>query len=103
MPGSRIVSLALVAALTVGCGLTDQPSVNTAELLAETQGVVSDLRLELTSFQDQVDSLRMELARQDSLLRALANLQGMQLPERAPASMIPDPTGGGLQPPPPSQ
>ena len=90
MSATRIVPLAIIAALTAACGLTDKPSVNTAELLVETQEVVSELRLEITSFQDQLDSLRFELARQDSLLRAMANLQGMQIPPRAPAALYPE-------------
>jgi len=64
------------------CGITEQPNVNTAELLVETQEVVLGLREELAAFQDQLDSLRVELARQDSLLRVMANLQGMPMPPR---------------------
>jgi len=90
MFATRAVPVALLAILTTGCGLTEKPTVNTAELLVETQTVVSELRLELTSFQDQIDSLRFELGRQDSLLRAIANLQGMQIPPRAPAALYPD-------------
>ena len=89
MPAARTLSLALAIMLAGGCGLTSQPTVNTAELLVETQEVVGALQLELADFQGQIDSLRMEINRQDSLLRVLANLQGMQLPPKAPTTFIP--------------
>ena len=82
---------ASVLALLVmtGCGLTEKPAVNTNELLVETQDMVAGLREELAGFQDQIDSLHMELARQDSLLRALANLQGMAMPPKPPEIIPP--------------
>ena len=78
----RMAPLLFVVAAS-GCGLTDKPAVNTAELLVETQDMVAGLRDELAGFQDQIDSLHVELARQDSLIRALANLQGMPMPPKA--------------------
>ena len=82
MNAERILLLVLFPAGLSACGLTEQPNVNTAELLVETQEVVLGLREELAAFQDQIDSLRVELNRQDSLLRQLANLQGMPMPTR---------------------
>jgi hypothetical protein len=82
MRAERILPLVLLASAVAGCGLTDQPNVNTAELLVETQEVVAGLRDELAAFQDQIDSLRVELNRQDSLIRHLANLQGMPMPPK---------------------
>ena len=82
MNAERILPVVLLAVALTACGLTEQPSVNTAELLVETQEVVLGLREELATFQDQIDSLRAELNRQDSLLRQLANLQGMPMPSR---------------------
>ena len=90
MSAVRAVSVAVAIASTAACGMTDQPSVNSAELLVETQEVVQGLREELAMFQDQIDSLRVELARQDSLLRVMANLQGMPMPPRPPGVTIPD-------------
>lgn len=89
MAPSRIVSLLALIAAT-GCGVTDQPAVNTAELLVETQEMVAGLREELAGFQDQIDSLHVELAHQDSLIRVLANLQGMPLPPKPPGIIPPD-------------
>jgi len=82
MSGARALRLAVLAMVSSACGITEQPNVNTAELLVETQEVVLGLREELAAFQDQLDSLRVELARQDSLLRVMANLQGMPMPPR---------------------
>ena len=87
-PSRLVVLLSLVAA--TGCGLTEQPPVNTAELLVETQEMVAGLRDELAGFQDQIDSLHVELAHQDSLIRVLANLQGMPLPPKPPGIILPD-------------
>ena len=83
----RSAGLMLVAA---GCGLADQPPVNTAELLVETQEMVAGLREELAGFQDQIDSLHIQLAHQDSLIRVLANLQGMPLPPKPQGVILPD-------------
>ena len=84
MTAPRFVFLILVGGLSTGCGLTGQPNVNTAELLVETQEVIGELRTEIATFQDQIDSLRNELTRQDSLLRVMANLQGMPMPPKMP-------------------
>lgn len=89
MPILRLLALALLAAPVTGCGNSAAPSVNSAELLVETQEVVLGLREELAAFQDQLDSLRAELSVQDSLIRVLANLQGMPMPPRAPSVIIP--------------
>ena len=85
----RLVMVLVVSATVASCGLTEQPTVNTAELLVETQEMVASLREELAGFQDQIDSLHVEMARQDSLIRALANLQGMPLPAKPPEIIPP--------------
>lgn len=89
MSGARALRLAVLAMVASACGLTEQPGVNTAELLVETQEVVLGLREELAAFQDQLDSLRVELTRQDSLLRIMANLQGMPMPPRSAIPGLP--------------
>ena len=88
MPAFRAIPLLIIVAAS-GCGLTDKPAVNTAELLVETQDMVAGLREELAGFQDQIDSLHVELRRQDSLIRALANLQGMPVPPKPPEIIPP--------------
>ena len=85
---SRIRPLVALIA-TTGCGITDKPAVNTAELLNETQEMVAGLRDELAGLQNQIDSLHIEIARQDSLIRALANLQGMPMPPKPPEIIPP--------------
>ena len=85
----RMMSVVVLVA-AAGCGITDKPPVNTAELLVETQEMVTALREELAGFQDQIDSLHVELAHQDSLIRVLANLQGMPLPPKPPGIILPE-------------
>jgi hypothetical protein len=85
----RMMSVVVLTA-AAGCGITDKPAVNTAELLVETQEMVAGLREELAGFQDQIDSLHVELAHQDSLIRVLANLQGMPLPPKPQGIILPD-------------
>jgi hypothetical protein len=84
----RLPTLASLVVIA-GCDLAQPPQVNTAELLVETQEVVQGVRDELVTFQDQIDSLRTELARQDSLIRILANLQGIPLPQRPAGAILP--------------
>ncbi len=86
---ARTLSLATAIMIAGACSAPDRPTVNTAELLVETQEVVLGLREELAAFQDQLDSLRVELSHQDSLIRVLANLQGMQMPPRSPSVITP--------------
>lgn len=86
----RAMPLAAAILVAGACGMTEQGSVNTGALLLETQLVVEGLRDELAMFQDQIDSLRVELTRQDSLLRVMANLQGMPMPPRPPGIPVPD-------------
>ena len=86
---TRFLPVAAVAVLDSACAPNDKPTVNTAELLVETQDVVMGLREELAAFQDQLDSLRVEMSRQDSLIRVLANLQGMPMPPKTPSVIIP--------------
>ena len=89
MSSFRTVAVAALVVAIAGCGVTEQPPVNTAELLVETQEVVSGLREELAGFQDQIDSLHVQLAYQDSLIRVLANLQGMPLPPKPQGVILP--------------
>ena len=89
MSSFRSVAVTVLAVALAGCGVTDQPPVNTAELLVETQDVVAGLREELAGFQDQIDSLHVQLAYQDSLIRVLANLQGMPLPPKPQGIILP--------------
>ena len=85
----RSVAIVGLGVTIAGCGMTEQPPVNTAELLVETQEVVASLREELAGFQDQIDSLHTTLAYQDSLIRVLANLQGMPLPPKPQGVILP--------------
>lgn len=74
------VGMALALAGIVGCTPPSQQDIQTAQALAELGESFNDVRLTQQEIQDQVDSLRMVAVRQDSLIRMLANLAGVQVP-----------------------
>ena len=72
-------ALALFAALAA-CAPPSRQDLQTAQALDELGVSYSDLRQVQQELQDRVDSLRLVVARQDSLLRTLANLAGVPVP-----------------------
>jgi len=66
----------------VGCTPPSQQDIQTAQALNELGDSFHDLRLVQQELQDQVDSLRMVISRQDTVIRTLANLAGVQVPVR---------------------
>jgi hypothetical protein len=81
---SRRAWLALLGASglfgLVACTPPSQQDIKTAQALAELGESFSDIRLAQQDMQDQVDSLKFVVARQDSVIRTLANLAGVQVP-----------------------
>ncbi len=69
-----------VLALSVACTPPSQQDLQSAQALSELGESFNDVRLEQQQLQDQVDSLKFVLARQDSVIRTLANLAGVQVP-----------------------
>jgi hypothetical protein len=73
-----------VAALAamVGCRVDPGggPEAALAESIVELGDAISTLREENAILQEQIDSLRTAVARQDSLLRTLAGMAGVQAP-----------------------
>jgi hypothetical protein len=70
--------------LIAGClprGLA-KGDTETAQALVEVSDAMTDLREVDASLQGQVDSLARVVARQDSLLRQIANLAGVPIPSR---------------------
>ena len=51
--------------------------MNTGQALVELSDAVNDLRRENSVLQEQIDSLRVVVARQDTMVRNLANLAGV--------------------------
>jgi hypothetical protein len=80
----RALALARACAVTLlagGCTPPSQQDIQTAQALAELGEAFNDVRLQQQEVQDQVDSLRMVIVRQDSVIRTLANLAGVQVPQ----------------------
>ncbi|MDP1858167.1 MAG: hypothetical protein Q8K82_05835 [Gemmatimonadaceae bacterium] len=69
-----------VLALSVACTPPSQQDLESAQALSELGESFNDVRLVQQQLQDQVDSLKFVLARQDSVIRTLANLAGVQVP-----------------------
>ena len=55
---------------------------NTAQAIIDMGDELSAVRQEAAVLQEQVDSLRGVVARQDTLLRQLAGMAGVPLPQR---------------------
>lgn len=82
LPMRRRLSVGMTIALVgiTGCAPPSQQDLQTAQALAELGESFNDIRLTQQELQDQIDSLRTALVRQDSILRTLANLAGVQVP-----------------------
>jgi hypothetical protein len=83
---SRRFSIPVLLVLTAGAALTAcqpiQPAATESlgESVLQLGDAVSALQQENAMLQEQVDSLRIAVARQDTSLRRFANLAGMPLP-----------------------
>jgi hypothetical protein len=75
----RYVACAL--ALTLACAAcpASRADVAISEQIIQLGDGLNDLRQENAVLQQQVDSLRLVVARQDSVVRQLANLAGVPL------------------------
>ena len=74
----RQVACALM--LTLGCAAcpASRADVAMSEQIIQLGDGLNDLRQENAALQQQVDSLRLAVARQDTVVRQLANLAGVQ-------------------------
>lgn len=72
----------LACAALLACGAPSQQDMQSAQALEELGASYNDLRQVQQQLQDQVDSLRIVVARQDSVIRTLANLAGVQMHSR---------------------
>ncbi|MBK6305891.1 MAG: hypothetical protein IPF87_00765 [Gemmatimonadetes bacterium] len=76
-----VASLLVLAVAAAACAPPSQQDMQTAQALTELGESYNDLRLTQQELQDQVDSLKAVVVRQDSVIRTLANLAGVQLPQ----------------------
>ncbi len=73
------IALAAVLVLVPGCAPPSQQDMQTAQALQDLGDAYNDIRLQQQEMQDQLDSLRLVVARRDSVIRILANLAGVEV------------------------
>jgi hypothetical protein len=77
------LALALGLLALTACSRPDSAAtVSTGQALIELSDAVNDVRQENAVLQEQIDSLRLVVARQDSLVTRLAVTAGLSLPPR---------------------
>ena len=66
--------------LLVSCAGSQETDIQQAEALLQLGDGLNEMRTQVGDIQAQVDSLRSIVARQDTIIRQLANLAGVQAP-----------------------
>jgi len=78
-----MLRIAFVLAVAGGLSCRDpRAEANIAVAMMEVGTTLSELRQDVGDLYNQVDSLRSVMARQDTIIRQLANLAGMPVPSR---------------------
>lgn len=75
----RAASALLLVVLCTACP-TSKADIAVTEQIIQLGDVLNDLRQDNAALQQQVDSLRTVVARQDTVIRQIANLSGFPLP-----------------------
>ena len=70
--GLTLTLLSLTGLVTSGCGVTPSADTGAAEAIVELGDAVNSLRQDNAMLQSQIDSLRIQLARQDTLIARLS-------------------------------
>lgn len=80
--GPTTFAALLALPLIIGSCQATQPAAleGMAETVLQLGDAISTLQIENAVLQEQIDSLRVAVARQDTTLRQFANLAGMPLP-----------------------
>lgn len=76
----RPVLLAALLLLPAACLPPSEQDLQTAQALVEMGDAFNQIQQELSVLQDQIDSLKWVAARQDTIVRQLANLAGVSVP-----------------------
>jgi hypothetical protein len=71
------LACALFVVAVVGCRPDTSQTLNTAQAIQDLGDGISALRQDNAEFQAQLDSMRTVIAKQDTIIRRLANLAGM--------------------------
>ena len=78
---TRLLGIAIALAATA-CLPTTERDLQIAQAINEMSESFNEIRQQQALIQDELDSLRMTALRQDSIIRQLANLAGVQIPPR---------------------
>lgn len=75
----RIVAIALLSVTAAACTMpmVDSSEISQGELMLQLSDALNGMRSENADMQEQIDSLRREVARQDSLLTRVAAATGV--------------------------
>ena len=76
----RCLTLALGALVGLGCSVPSRSDLEVMQAVNDLGDAVDVMRQDYAELADQVDALRLTIAKQDSLLRTLANLAGVTVP-----------------------
>ncbi|MCU0633654.1 MAG: hypothetical protein MUE41_02170 [Gemmatimonadaceae bacterium] len=81
LPVRSLLALLVVLAACTPQGLA-KDDIQTGQAMVDLSDALGEVRDEQGTLQAQVDSLRLVVARQDTVLRQLANLAGVSMPMR---------------------
>jgi len=80
-PTVRSLTLTIgVAFAAVGCSVPNRADLEVMQTVTDLSDQVSAMRQDYGALLDQVDSLRLIVAKHDSVVRTLANLAGVTVP-----------------------
>jgi hypothetical protein len=79
-PAVRRLTLAIGAFVPVGCSVPNRADLEVMQSVNDLSAEVNALRQDYGAMLDQVDSLRLLVAKHDSVVRTLANLAGVTVP-----------------------
>lgn len=70
-------AVALLALTVVGCLPPSEHDLQVAETIVQMSDAMAEVQQYLGELQEQIDSLRLVVVRQDTIIRQLANLAGV--------------------------
>jgi hypothetical protein len=79
-PLARRLTLALGAFVAFGCSVPSRTDLEVMQSVTDLADQVNAMRQDYGALLDQVDSLRLMVAKHDSVVRTLANLAGVTMP-----------------------
>lgn len=79
-PPVRRLTLALGAFVALGCSVPSRADLEVMQSVNDLSDQINAMRQDYGALLDQVDSLRLLVAKHDSVVRTLANLAGVTLP-----------------------